>query len=202
MYTCANCEILACIKGDFEKAPDNCPMKEKEIYKNVKEEYEKKEINDFIDSTIEIEKKGNNQWSRLEETIKFCQTMEYKKIGVAFCLGLRKEARTLVKIFKEHDFEVSSVNCKNGGIEKNELTISDGEKGVSCNPIGQAMLLNKEETDFNIALGLCVGHDALFFKYAQAPTTVLVTKDRVLAHNPVGALYCSHSYYYKKLKNK
>ena len=34
-------------------------------------------------------------------------------------------------------------------------------------------------------VGLCVGHDSLFIKYSEAPVTTLVTKDRVLAHNPV-----------------
>ncbi|NLY70124.1 MAG: DUF1847 domain-containing protein, partial [Clostridiales bacterium] len=64
-----------------------------------------------------------------------------------------------------------------------------------CNPIGQAYFLNKEETDFNIVFGLCVGHDSLFIKYSNAPVTVLAVKDRVLAHNPLGALYLSESYY-------
>ena len=43
-------------------------------------------------------------------------------------------------------------------------------------------------------LGLCVGHDSLFLKYSEAFCTVLVSKDRVLAHNPVGALYTLGGY--------
>ena len=31
-----------------------------------------------------------------------------------------------------------------------------------CNPILQAEILNKEKTDLNIVMGLCVGHDSLF----------------------------------------
>ena len=57
-----------------------------------------------------------------------------------------------------------------------------------CNPIYQAKLLNHEKTDFNILLGLCVGHDSLFFKFAEAPTTVLAVKDRVTGHNPLAAI--------------
>ncbi len=68
-----------------------------------------------------------------------------------------------------------------------------------CNPIAQAEFLNKENTEFNIVLGLCVGHDTLFFKYSKAPVTVLAVKDRVLAHNPLGAIYQSESYYKNKL---
>ncbi|MBW2121998.1 MAG: DUF1847 domain-containing protein, partial [Deltaproteobacteria bacterium] len=50
-------------------------------------------------------------------------------------------------------------------------------------------------TDFNILLGLCVGHDSLFLKYAEAFSTVLIVKDRVLGHNPAAALYTTDSYY-------
>ena len=66
--------------------------------------------------------------------------------------------------------------------------------------MGQARLLNREKSDFNVVVGLCVGHDSLFFKYSEAPVTVLVAKDRVLAHNTVGALYNHGSYYKNKLK--
>jgi uncharacterized metal-binding protein len=66
-----------------------------------------------------------------------------------------------------------------------------------CNPIFQANCLNEEQTDFNVLLGLCVGHDSLFFKYAEAPTTVLAVKDRVTGHNPLAAIYLVDSYYRK-----
>lgn len=68
-----------------------------------------------------------------------------------------------------------------------------------CNPIAQARLLNKAETDLKIILGLCVGHDSLFLSYAEAPVTVLAVKDRVLAHNPLGAIYAGY-YFDKRLK--
>jgi uncharacterized metal-binding protein len=45
-----------------------------------------------------------------------------------------------------------------------------------------------------------VGHDSLFFKFADAPTTVLAVKDRVTGHNPLAAIYLSGTYY-QKLKN-
>lgn len=51
----------------------------------------------------------------------------------------------------------------------------------------------------NIVMGLCVGHDSLFYKYSDAIVTTLVTKDRVTGHNPAAALYTSNSYYHDKL---
>ena len=61
-----------------------------------------------------------------------------------------------------------------------------------CNPVGQADLLNRAKTDLNIICGLCVGHDVVFTKISKAPVTTFIVKDRVLAHNPVGAVYCQY----------
>ena len=63
----------------------------------------------------------------------------------------------------------------------------------------QAKRLNAENTELNIVVGLCVGHDSLFYKYSEAPVTTLVVKDRVLGHNPVAALYTAGSYYKRLL---
>jgi uncharacterized metal-binding protein len=64
-----------------------------------------------------------------------------------------------------------------------------------CNPVGQAALLAQAGAEFNVVIGLCVGHDSMFFMHSKVPATVLVVKDRVLGHNPVAALYTTHSYY-------
>ena len=96
-----------------------------------------------------------------------------------------------------------SVVCKAGRTPKEKIGIKDEEKihqgtqEAMCNPIYQAKLLNRKGTEFNVLLGLCVGHDSLFFKYSQAPTTVLAVKDRVTGHNPMAPIYLSESYYRK-----
>ena len=59
----------------------------------------------------------------------------------------------------------------------------------------QARLLNEAGCELNVVLGLCVGHDSLFFKESHGLATTLVAKDRVLAHNPVGALQLADTYY-------
>ena len=138
------------------------------------------------------------------ETINFAKKMHYQKIGFAFCAGLSKEARIVSGLFEQHGFNVSSVCCKNAAIPKEELGLTEeqklrpGEWETMCNPIGQAMLLNHDETEFNVMMGLCVGHDSVFLHYAEAMTTVLAAKDRALAHNPIGAIYCDH-YFSSKL---
>ncbi len=144
--------------------------------------------------------------TRIEEICEFAGRMNYRKLGLAFCIGLAKEAAAVAEILKGRGFEVVSVLCKAGRTPKERLGITDEEKirrgtdEAMCNPIFQATLLNEEATEFNILLGLCVGHDSLFFKYAKAPTTVLAVKDRVTGHNPLAAIYLSESYY-RKLKH-
>jgi len=127
--------------------------------------------------------------TRIEETCEFARRMGYKRLGLAFCSGLRREAEILERILRSQGFEVVSVICKVGRLES-----EDGSK-PACNPVGQAEVLNRANTEFNIMLGLCVGHDAIFLKHANAYTTVLAAKDRVLGHNPLAALYTASSYY-------
>ncbi|MCJ7774398.1 MAG: DUF1847 domain-containing protein [Desulfobacterales bacterium] len=144
--------------------------------------------------------------TRIVEIIEFAEKMGYKRLGLAFCVGLAKEASIVEKIFSNHGFEIVSVVCKAGRELKQDIGIESKDyvmpytKEAMCNPIFQAKLLNYEKTEFNVLLGLCVGHDSLFFKYAEAFTTVLAVKDRVTGHNPLAAIYLSHSYYGKIMR--
>ena len=136
--------------------------------------------------------------TRLEELILFCKKMNFKKVGLAFCIGLSEEARIVHRILAR-DLEVYSVCCKVGGIDKGDLGLvkirDPGAHETMCNPLGQARILNAAVTELNIILGLCIGHDILFTEHSDAPVTTLAVKDRVLAHNPLGAVY---SRYYRE----
>jgi uncharacterized metal-binding protein len=145
--------------------------------------------------------------TRLVEICEFANRMGYRKLGLAFCMGLVKEALVVDGILKKNGFQVVSAVCKAGNTLKERIGITDEEKvyqgtnEAMCNPVFQAKLFNSQKTDFNVLLGLCVGHDSLFFKYAEAPTTVLAVKDRVTGHNPLAAIYLSDSYY-ARIKGK
>ena len=141
--------------------------------------------------------------TRIVEIYEFAEKMKYRRLGLAFCLGLCKEATIVEEILKDRGFEVISVGCKAGRTPKRRIGIADedqifrGTDEAMCNPIFQAKLLNHEQTEFNILLGMCVGHDSFFIKYAEAPMTVLAVKDRVTGHNPLAAIYLSDTYYQK-----
>lgn len=206
MYTCAHCTVHACVSHDLEHLPKNCPMCSTAVMEEAASAYQLPENHEVSVTSALIESEGYCQWPRLKETVEFCKRMGYQKIGLAFCTGLRKEARVVADLFRQHGFTVVSVICKNGSLPKESIGLSDGQKvrpgqfEAMCNPIGQAKLLNEQHTDFNIALGLCVGHDSMFYKYSDALVTTLVSKDRALAHNPVGAIYCAEGYMKKRLE--
>ncbi len=206
---CAYCKVLVCAEGKT-KGSKGCPMlKYMNVIEEVRHEYEKPFARKLASNAGIVEASGYIEWPRLREIIEFARLMEYKKLGIAFCIGLQKEAAIVSKILEEAGFEVHSVNCKVGAISKEDVGVPKEYQGVSktgynigyvaCNPVGQARLLAEVKTDLNIVLGLCVGHDTLFFKYSEAPVTVLATKDRISGHNPLGFL---HTYYGKKYFQK
>lgn len=207
MYNCVNCGLKGCTKGDLEKSLPKCPNKNQELQEKARALYLGEENKKIAYNAAIVEAEGYGRKTRIEEIINFAKKCNYKKIGIVFCVGLSKETKIVYDILTHNGFEVSSVLCKNGGLEKRYLEIEKEDtltgdcNEVMCNPIGQALLLNEENTDFNIILGLCVGHDTLVIKYLNSPMTILAVKDRVTGHNPLAAIYLSESYY-KKLYSK
>ncbi len=149
----------------------------------------------------------NARWTRIEDTIALCKLMGFRKIGIATCIGLLEETRRLSDILAAQGLQPCSACCKAGSIDKLDLGLKEEDKvrpgtfEPACNPIAQARIFNCEQTDMNIIMGLCVGHDMLFSKYSDAPVTTLVVKDRVTGHNPVSVLY-GQNFYYKRLQKQ
>jgi uncharacterized metal-binding protein len=215
---CASCKLEWAKKACMARegvAPAGCPtLTQKKVLNESNREYEPSGMKEFARqaSVQEGECYANRQQrpyvmqptrTRIEEIVEFSRKMKYSRLGLAFCIGLAREAAAVEEIFRTKGFEVVSIVCKAGRTPKELIGIKDEEKifqGTEesmCNPIFQAKLLNEQKTDFNILLGLCVGHDSLFFQYAKAPTTVLAVKDRVTGHNPLAPIYLSGSYYQK-----
>ena len=216
---CAKCGI----KNKICQSPEGqgsvfCPtLHRKESIEKANEEYTKTDIRKFAYKASVQEgecyiNRGVKPYvlhptkPRVQEVCEFAQQMGYKKLGIAFCSGLHSEAFSLAQILEAQGFEVVSVSCKAGGTPKEQIGIKEEEKirigefEPMCSPIAQAAILNEEKTDFNILVGLCVGHDSLFLKYSNGYCTVLVAKDRVLSHNPCAALYTTSSYYARMLR--
>lgn len=201
----------------LEKAPAFCPMKlMPEVYTAALAEYDKPSVKEFarLASVQEFQCYERlpdglrTKLTRIEELIQFARKCGYKRLGLAYCGGLAYEAALLNDILENNGFVVVSVQCKTGAVPKERIGIRPDEKiagaaawETMCNPIVQAMIINRSKVDLAVMLGLCIGHDTLFIKYCEVPLTVLAVKDRVLGHNPLAALYTSETYY-RRLKNK
>ena len=215
---CTKCTKVVCNSKAFLKGPANCPTKTKqEVIQKALAKYDDPETREFarqasiqeFECYMNLPEGLTARYPRVEEIAQFAKKMGYNKLGIASCIGLIDEAKILTRILENRGFEVVSVCCKAGAIPKERIGITEEQKiagpgafEVMCYPISQAKILNSEETEFNILVGLCVGHDSLFLKYSKAPVTVLVAKDRVFGHNPVMGLYLAPSFYYRKLLRK
>lgn len=199
MFSCAFCGKHVCERGELDDAPKGCPSLD-EVYTDVEKLYDDEELL-IARTAARVEAEGYGRNTRVEEIMSFARKLGMKKLGLAFCSGLKREANIFAKILTENGFEVISAKCKMGAQPKEELGLRDDEKvrpgqfEAMCNPAAQAEYLDDNGVQLSIILGLCVGHDTLFIRHAKAPVTVLATKDRVLAHNALGALYMSESYY-------
>ena len=202
---CAYCppSVRACRHGESEtRGPGFCPSKvDEEGIERAWERYEDPEVRRVAYASALVESEGYCRWTRVEEICAFAREMGFTRIGIATCISMVDLARTLSGILESHGFEVASAACKNGGVPKERLGLRDEDKirpgtyEAMCNPLAQAELLNDAGCELNIVLGLCVGHDSLFFKHSKGLATTLVAKDRVLAHNPVGALQLADTYF-------
>lgn len=204
MYQCAHCTQHGCANGDMQHTMSCCPSKNDEIQAKAKALYAEEENRRIAATAAAIEAEGYGKLCRMEEIMLFCKRNGYEKVGLVFCIGLKNEAKTVCKILEHNGFEVVSAACKNGGIPKAEIgikpeqTLSGCDMEIMCNPIGQALLMNEQNTQLNILMGLCVGHDTLALKYSKAPVTILAAKDRVTGHSPLAPIYMAEGYYKKR----
>jgi uncharacterized metal-binding protein len=203
---CKDCRAYLCHEGPGKKLPQDCPGADLLLQQEALARSTKEPDQSLLVAAAKVEAGGYCKLTRVEETMDFARRMGYQKLGIAFCYGLRKEAALLSGVLEKNGFDVVGAICKNGGIAKSALGLSrdfqirvDEEHETMCNPIGQALSLNQAKTELNIVVGLCVGHDSVFLRHSLAPVTVLIVKDRVLCHNPVGALYQAEGYYQDKL---
>lgn len=200
-HSCVDCGTQNCKYKD-RTYPEFCPtanLKESDRQWAL-ERYEENNKAIMI-ASAEVEYEGYCKWTRVQEIMEFARKIGAKRIGIANCIGLINEARIFAKILRANGFEPLSVICKVAGQRKTSVGIPAECESIGaamCNPILQARLLNEAHTDLNVVIGLCVGHDSLFYKYSDAYTTTLVTKDRVTGNNPAAALYTANSYYHKK----
>ena len=201
--SCIDCGVINC-STQKHQYPEFClttSLEEGELEEALAL-YDEDRNREIMLTAAQVEFEGYCKLTRVEEIMDFARRMGFKKIGIATCAGLLRESRALARVLRANGFEVYSVACKAGMADKSLVGIDEDCKAVGanmCNPILQAKHLNRVGTDLNILVGLCVGHDSMFYKYAEGLTTTLVAKDRVTGHNPAAPLYQLDGYYKRLL---
>lgn len=177
MLFCAHCTSKNCCKliGQEGLFPPNCPSLREDIPAFLAA-YQEPNIHHL--ACVSAVSSIDHSESRAQQTVNFARGCGFRKLGIAFCEALADSARTLADYLRHEGFQVESVICKVGHHDRVAcLGVNDFRGKPMCNPIAQAEYLNLSGTELNIAVGLCVGHDAIFFHYSKAPVTVLITKD-------------------------
>ena len=189
-YKCASCKSHKC----YTEGKNCTDLALEEVIAAYSEDERK-----MMEAAAYVEATFYSNITRLQETAEFAKTMGYKKLGMAFCIGLNEEVRYIARFFELQGFEFYSICCKNCSVPKSELGLKQVKPGLKheamFNPKFQARFLNDMGVELFISCGLCVGHDAIFNANCNGPVTTLVVKDRLLAHNPLGVIY---SRYWKK----
>lgn len=178
---CHECDEKSCSQGN--------PCRETDSLSLYSDEERR-----LMNAAAEVETLYYGELNRLQEIGEFARRLGVTRIGIAFCVGLADEVRLIAEAFEAAGLEVRSVCCKVGSLTKEEMgmPVRPWVGAVSCNPAEQARILDDEGCGLLVVVGLCVGHDTLFYRHAKAPVTTLVTKDRKLGHNPVAAVTCPY----------
>jgi len=220
--SCVDCKAWACFpdvskaKTSRREPPPYCPARaQKEVCEEALAKYNGKTL-EFAHNVALIENSCYaldpesksvvlpmiTMHPRAEEIIMLAKVSGYKKLGLAFGIELQQEAKLYTDILENNGFEVVSVCCKAGGVPKDKIGITKDEKlhgpdskETMCSGLIMAELLNSENTDMNIMMGLEVGQDALFYKYAKAFTIPFVIIDRIYGGATMEGVYqCFNSW--------
>ena len=151
---CARCSTKICENRggkmtngapSLEKLPGFCPMKlMPEVFSEAAAEYDKSAVREFARLASVQEFQGfellpdgvRAKLPRIEELIQFARKCDYKKLGIAHCGGLIKEAGILTDILEKNGFEIVSVQCKAGCVPKEEIGIQADEKILGPEKLG------------------------------------------------------------------
>lgn len=171
---CAECPSFVCRGGNREAGPEFCPMHGD--FPEFDELYGNEQVRMMATRAALIESAGYGRWTRLREIVEFSRVMGFRRLGIACCPDMDREATQVADYLRE------------GGLEaiRSPAPLSD--------PEGQADLLLREGAEVIVVAGMCVGHEALLIRSSKLPVVVLVARDRRLRHNPAAALYTSRSY--------
>jgi len=153
------------------------------------DQYNTNEVQTITRAASELVDNGRaGTLNRLQEIVEYAKLKAFRVIGVAYCYGMEPEAVLLNDYLSKEGFKTVMTSCTVDGIGECDVNTTKKDQSVSCNPIGQANVLNSSGADFTILMGLCLGHDILIQKKLNMEYTTWIVKDRVTKHRPMDAL--------------
>jgi uncharacterized metal-binding protein len=191
-YGCRHCATVASFTGESARMPTGCPTRTLPSLTHRVSPYllpARQELMLAADETPFDD--GGRLRTRVEELVHFARRRGLQRIGIAFCVSMRKEAQRLAELLEAGGLETALACCRVGAVDPSEagLPRAHPERFASmCNPVAQARLLDEARVDLVAAVGLCLGHDLILQEESVAPVTTLVVKDRVHDHQPILAL--------------
>jgi len=190
---CHQCKNNECLIRHPNGIPEYCQAQGyRELIEKNKQPYHDMDIKRIHLATARVINRGKDDWNRIKQCIEFARELGVTRVGLAVCVALLREGREFARFLGRAGFQVVSVACTIGGLNPQETGISDewvSPRGISCNPIAQAEIMNEEKTELNFVYGLCVGHDTLFMMKSKAPVTYVAVKDTVTGNNPSAVLH-------------
>jgi uncharacterized metal-binding protein len=191
-FGCLHCATAASFKGDTERMPKTCPTRTHPALAGDATPYlspERQSLMRAADATPFAE--GGRLRTRVEELVAFARARGMRRVGVAFCVTLIREAQELGRRLIAEGLDAALVCCRVGAIDHDRIGLPKAHPdkfAASCNPVAQARLLNAAKVELVAQVGLCIGHDLVLQEECDAPVTTVVVKDRALDHHPVSAL--------------
>ena len=191
-YGCAICATQACLRGEIGRMPTTCPTRTlSELSRDAKPYLEAETHGEMLAADAAPFTPEGRLRNRVEELVFYAKETGLRRVGVAFCVSMTKEAQRLGRILREAGLEAELVCCRVGAIDYEEVGLVKAHPerfAATCNPVAQAKLLNEREVDLVAMMGLCIGHDLILQRECAAPVTTLVVKDRALDHHTIEAL--------------
>ncbi len=103
-HSCVDCAIKKCNTGKGKypefRATEHMPD---EVLADAMACYEEKENREVSVAAARVEYEHYCQYTRVQEIMAFAENMHMKKLGIATCVGLLNESRTLARIFGTMD---------------------------------------------------------------------------------------------------
>jgi uncharacterized metal-binding protein len=191
-YACSHCAKASCFRGEFDAMPKTCPTRtEPEVSRDAAPYLDPTRIAEMQAADHAPFTPDGEKRNRVDELIFYAKARGMKRIGVAFCVTLLKEAQGLGRKLRAEGLEAELVCCRVGAIDYDEISLPKAHPdrfAAICNPVAQARLLDGRNVDLVVQIGLCIGHDLILQAECKAPVTTLVVKDRTLDHHTVLAL--------------